>query len=62
MKIILYNVLNVFNLGTKSEGKPTGAIPSLVYHPRVVIRTKPSNAEPLTISHSPKGFACLTPL
>jgi len=29
-------------LFSKSEGMPTGAIPSLIYDPRVVIRIKPS--------------------
>lgn len=42
MKIILAFCLVAGIVVSKSEGTPTGAIPSLVYHPRVVIRTKPS--------------------
>jgi len=42
VKIIIVFFVVAGILVSKSEGMPTGAIPSLVYHPRVVIRTKPS--------------------
>ena len=42
MKIIIafFVVAGIF--ANKSEGTPTGAIPSLIYGPRAVIRIKPS--------------------
>ena len=42
MKIIIVFFVVAGILVSKSEGMPTGAIPSLVYRPRVVIRIKPS--------------------
>ena len=42
MKIIIAFFVVVGIVVGKSEGTPTGAIPSLIYDPRVVIRIKPS--------------------
>jgi len=42
VKIIIVFFVVAGILANKSEGKPTGAIPSLIYDPRVVIRIKPS--------------------
>ena len=44
MKIIIAFCLVAGIVVSKSEGKPTGAIPSLIYDPRVVIRIKPSTS------------------
>tara|TARA_R110000782_G_scaffold36693_1_gene86993 strand:+ start:71 stop:226 length:156 start_codon:yes stop_codon:yes gene_type:complete len=42
VKIIIAFFVVVGIVVSKSREKPTGAIPSLIYDPRVVIRIKPS--------------------
>jgi len=42
VKIIIVFFVVAGILVSKSEGMPTGAIPSLIYGPRAVIRIKPS--------------------